>query len=79
VRYEQPPDPRAAARYGAATPSATELLAGFKAQFRYFYGEGCGYFPIDEAIRDDESTTGILMLLPTEDKPDVPNMRVWCY
>ena len=59
--------------------SDAELLAGFKAQFRYFYGQERGYFPIDEAIRDDESTTGILMLLPTDDKPDVPNMRVWCY
>jgi hypothetical protein len=60
-------------------PSDTELLAGFKAQFRYFYGQERGYFPIDEGIRDDESTTGVLMLLPTEDKPEVPNRRVWCY
>ena len=63
----------------AKTLSDAELLAGFKAQFSYFYGQAAGYFPIDEGIRDDEAPTGIQMLLPTEGRPDIPNRRVWCY
>ena len=63
----------------AKTPARAELLAGFRAQFRYFYGLTTGYFPIDEGIRDDATSTGIQMLIPTEERPDIPNGRVWCY
>jgi len=60
-------------------PAIAELLAGFKAQFRYFYGQERGYFPIDAGERDDTAPTGIRFLIPSEDAPDTPNEREWCY
>jgi hypothetical protein len=39
----------------------------------------CGYFPIDAGIHDDSASTGIQLLIPTEDSPDILNARTWHY
>jgi hypothetical protein len=54
-------------------------LVAMKGQIAYFYGDACGYFPIDAGIRDDSVSTGVQMLLPSDDHPDTPNARTWHY
>lgn len=54
-------------------------LAAMKGQIAYFFGQERAYFPIDAGIRDDSASTGIQMLLPSDDHPEIPNARTWHY
>jgi RepB DNA-primase from phage plasmid len=56
-----------------------DRLAAMKGQIDYFFGQERGYFPLDAGIRDDSAPTGIQMLLPSDDSPDIPNSRTWHY
>ncbi len=61
------------------TPSRAARLNAFKLQMAWFYGDARGYFALDTGVRDDTAPTGIQMLLPSDDKPDLPNERTYHY
>ena len=46
---------------------------------RFLHADRKGYFCINAGIADDQAVTGILMLLPNDDHPNITSTRKWFY
>jgi hypothetical protein len=58
---------------------APDEIRRVMAFLRWLHGERSGYLCVNAGIADDTTPTGILMLLPSDDRPEIVSTRRWFY
>lgn len=73
---ETHPSPRPGLSLAPDIPEDAATIIWF---LRFLHADRKGYFCINAGIADDQAVTGILMLLPNDDHPNITSTRKWFY